>query len=104
MGKHFLDIEYPIPIDVEHFDDYDFRVWLLNQPYGQCGFLTDEDISNVTKIEIHSLHLDSLGGIEYFTELKELNCMYCNLKYIDLSNNKKLKKLICDVDVDVKGY
>lgn len=104
MGKHFLDIEYPIPIDVMHFEDYDFRQWLLNQPYGRSGFLTEEDISNVTKIEIHSLHLDSLVGIEYFTELEELDCSYCDLNRIDLSHNKKLKKLICDVNVEVKGY
>ena len=51
--------------------------------------------------------IKSLKGIEYFTEIWELSCVYNDLTEIDLSHNKKLEYLNCHhnqlKELDVSG-
>ena len=94
---------YPLPqmsndvmINETTFPDEIFRNWVLSQEYGADGILTNEELDHVTSIDISRLGIQYLMGIEYFTALKELNCMTNNLSMLNLSNNIALEKLLCD--------
>lgn len=83
-----------IAIDETNFPDYWFR-----QEVG--GFDTDEDqylstaeIAEVTEIRYGGL-MESLKGIEFFTELETLDIGNCPITELDLSKNTKLKYLQC---------
>lgn len=56
------------------------------------GIISADEADNVTKMEIAGLKISSLQGIECFTNLLELNAMSNNLREVDLSQNKKLRK------------
>ena len=91
-----------IEINAENFPDKNFRNYLLRQDYGKDGVLTDEEIKSVTKLVIFSMNIESLKGIEFFTELKELYCYGNQLTSLDLSNNKQLEELYCYTN-QIKG-
>ena len=99
------------------FPDEYFRNWVLAQPYGQDGVLTDEEIAGTTKLNIGSRNIQLLKGIEFFTELswldvtgnsgiteidlspfpkmKYLDVGWCKIKELDLSKNTELSYLDC---------
>ena len=62
-------------------------------------YLSEEKIKEITELSLVALNgteYKSLKGIEYFTELKTLNCTFNpNLTSLDLSNNTKLETLLC---------
>lgn len=61
----------------ENFPDAAFRAWLLRPEnlngIGQDGVLTQEELQTVTAINVKNQGIASLQGIEYFTQLKNLN-------------------------------
>ena len=77
------------------FPDSNFRKWVLSQDYGADGVLTNEELENVISIDISRLEIHDLKGIEYFTALKDLNCMTNKLTTLNLSKNTALEKLDC---------
>ncbi|MBR6893408.1 MAG: DUF3244 domain-containing protein [Bacteroidaceae bacterium] len=84
-----------VMINETSFPDINFRNWLLSQEYGADGVLTDEELKNVTSLDVRRLEIHDLKGIEYFTALKYLNCMTNKLTTLDLSHNTALEKLEC---------
>ena len=84
-----------VKIDETTFPDSNFRNWVLSQEYGTDGVLTNEELENVTSLEINRLEIHDLKGIEYFIALKVLNCMTNKLTALDLSKNIALEKLEC---------
>jgi hypothetical protein len=87
--------EKGIAIDATNFTDDNFRNWVLSQEYGADGVLTNEELKNVTSINISRLDIHNLKGIEYFIALKDLNCMTNRVTSLDLSKNTSLEKLEC---------
>ena len=85
----------PIEINETTFPDENFRNWVLAQSYGQDGILTDEEIAGVTKINVSIRGIQSLKGIEYFTELTTLYCTVFQLEELDVSRCTKLEWLDC---------
>ncbi len=84
-------------IDSEHFPDGSFRDYIsANIDKDGDGFLSEEEISAVSDIDVDSTGIASLKGIEYFTELVSLNCGNNSLISLDLSENKKLSVLSCE--------
>lgn len=85
-----------LAIDETNFPDANFRSYVLAS-FDSNGDekLDDEEIVNVKYIFASSKTISSLKGIEYFTELKELNCDNNQLTSLDVSKNTKLVKLIC---------
>ncbi len=63
-----------VVINQVHFPDRNFREWLLQQPYGADGVITDAEINAITSLSVQSLGIKSLKGIGYFTALTELYC------------------------------
>ena len=111
-----LVINKPGAINERNFPDAKFREWLMSQPFGKDSVLTEEEIANVTSIDVSNLGIKSLQGIEAFKALVELNCngnQLIGLKFpdnpnltilrcwnsqlpsLDVSANTKLKQLWC---------
>ncbi len=57
--------------------------------------LSTKEAEEVNVIDISYEGISSLKGIEFFTNLSELNCSGNQLKQLDVSNNTHLKKLDC---------
>lgn len=85
-----------LAIDETNFPDANFRSYVLAS-FDSNGDekLDDEEIANVKYINAPAKTISSLKGIEYFTELLELNCDNNQLTSLDVSKNTKLVKLIC---------
>ena len=88
-------IKTDVKINEATFPDSNFRNWVLSQDYGADGVLTSEELERVTSLDVRRLGIHDLKGIEYFTALKDLNCMTNKLTTLDLSHNKALEKLQC---------
>ncbi len=84
-----------IAIDETSFPDDNFRTWVLQQSYGQDGILTLEEANQVTRIDVMSKKIADLKGIEFFSELADLNCRNNPLGSLDMSHNTKLQELDC---------
>ncbi len=84
-----------VKINETTFPDINFRNWVVSQDYGADGVLTNEELENVTSLDISRLEIYDLKGIEYFVALKDLNCMTNKLTTLDLSKNTALEKLEC---------
>ena len=86
-----------LAIDETNFPDVNFRSYVLASfDSNSDEKLDDEEIANVKYIFAPSKTISSLKGIEYFTELKELDCANNQLTSLDVSKNTKLVKLICN--------
>lgn len=101
--------EDKIKIDKEHFGDEYFRYYVgFNFDKDEDGYLSEEERKKVTKIDVgeNSLYqleyeypaVKTLKGIEYFTNITELDCSDSELKKLDLSKNTKLKKINCSMN------
>ena len=88
-------VALPIEINETTFPDENFRNWVLAQSYGQDGMLTDEEIVRIKEINVISKSIKSLKGIEFFTELTNLDCSWNQLPLLDVSKNTALKELNC---------
>ena len=84
-----------VTINETNFPDENFRNWLLSQSFGSDGKLTDEEIAGVTSIDVSSKSIQSLKGIEYFTELTTLSCGANKLTSLDVSKSTALTRLEC---------
>jgi hypothetical protein len=78
-----------IVIPDEAFNNYLLK--LLGKQPGEG--ITPEEAAKVTTINCPRLNIHSLEGIEYFTNLEELDCSNNSIKAIDLTHNKKLRTL-----------
>lgn len=88
-GVAWADVE----INEKNFPDENFRKWILSQPYGMDGILSDKDIAGITEIDVANKNIQDLKGIEYFTALESLNLDRNKLKSVDVSKNKDLAYL-----------
>ena len=97
-----------VPIDETNFPDEDFREYLKTATYYDKDTKTDKKIDEnkdetlsltermkVTRIDVSSLNVHNLKGIEHFPELSELKCENRHIPQLDLSQNTKLKILYC---------
>ena len=86
-----------ITINETNFPDKDFREFLLdkeaNIDRNQDGKLSTGEIALVQDIDVYDMEIADLTGIEYFTELKYLDCAGNHLTSLDLSRNTKLAEL-----------
>ena len=84
-----------VVIREENFPDVNFRSYLLGQDYGMDGIITDSEIENITRIDVSSLGISSLKGIEMFYNLLDLFCSKNLLTALDVSKNTRLTELAC---------
>ena len=86
-----------LPLDVNYFPSSYFRDYISsNYDNDKDGYLTQKECENVTQIILEEGKSSySLKGIEYLSNLEELNCDGQGLFDLDISKNTKLKKLSC---------
>ncbi len=85
-----------VMIDEESFPDENFRSYVSeNFDTDKSGILSEEEISNVTSIDVNGKGITNLNGIEFFTALKQLYCMRNDLTSLNLSRNTNLEELYC---------
>ena len=97
-----------VPIDETNFPDEDFREYLKTATYYDKdtgthkkintdgnGVLSLAERTQVTRIDVSSLKVLNLKGIEHFPELRELKCENRHIPQLDLSQNTKLEYLYC---------
>jgi len=87
--------EAGIKIDEQNFPDAAFRNALLKFDTNNDRKLSKSEIYGITELSLMSRNIESLQGIEYLTELKELSCGSNKLKTLDVSKNTKLTNLYC---------
>ena len=85
-----------ILINEENFPDENFRNFLFNDPHGNDGVITKEEIQSITSLNIYNKGVSDLKGIEYFTALDSLDCSANNLTSLDVSKNTALISLRCE--------
>ena len=86
-----------ILIDEDHFPDENFRKYVSeNLDSDMDGWLDASEIASITYINVNSLGIESLEGIEYFTELESLVAWGNKLSDNYWSENKKLTYLDLD--------
>ena len=97
LFKNIVEMEPTgIAIDETNFPDENFRQYVKdNCDPDKDGYLSEEEIEKVSRMDIHSNEIASLKGIEFFTALTYLDCSRNNLTTLDVSKNTALKDLIC---------
>nr|WP_261764571.1 leucine-rich repeat domain-containing protein [Paenibacillus xylanexedens] len=77
------------------FTDELFKQYILANYCDQRGYIRAQDVSEVETLELPKVGMKNLQGIEYFTELKVLDCTYNALISLNVEHNLKLKTLLC---------
>ena len=85
-----------VAINGANFPDANFRAYVSeNFDENKDDTLSAKEIANVTTIDCHNMDIESLKGIEHFTELTLLNCFWNYLTELDVRNNTELTELNC---------
>ncbi|MDD4508388.1 MAG: hypothetical protein PHN26_05600, partial [Eubacteriaceae bacterium] len=82
-------------IDETTFPDENFRNWVIRNISKNTPILTQNMIDDTGELKIENQGIGDLTGIEYFTELRALNCESNQLTQLDLNQNHKLEDLNC---------
>ena len=81
-------------INATNFPDYGFREWVSTEvDTNGNGKLSDAEKSSITNITITSSPIQSLKGIEFFTNLQKLKFQGEIMGRLDLSKNTALKEV-----------
>ncbi|MEO1031662.1 MAG: T9SS type A sorting domain-containing protein [Bacteroidota bacterium] len=82
--------------------DDNFEQALIDQGIDSDGtlnnFVPTADINTITVLDVSSLAIEDLTGIEDFAALQDLNCSNNSLLHLDLSNNIALQALDCSIN------
>ena len=82
-----------VAIDETNFPDAAFREWMMkNYKWAYDGVLTEKEIEEVRSMDINSVIIKTLKGIELFTNLTKLKIVG-NLSEVDFSKNTELTYL-----------
>mgnify|MGYP004464753457 CR=1 FL=1 len=86
----------PVYLDDRIVPDDTFREYLLKQfDKDHNGTLYPAERYAVTEIDVNSKNITSLKGIEFFPNLKKLDCGHNWLTSLDVSKNTVLQELVC---------
>lgn len=91
-----VDASGKLHICENNFPDTHFMTWLsdsANVPHATSDYFTASEVNSVTSLIINSKNITDLSGIEFFTDLTELNCSNNRLTTLNLPSNSKLSVL-----------
>ena len=84
-----------ISINSTNFPDSVFRDYVSRFDTNSDGTLSYSEIAQVTEMDLSALGISDFTGIEFFTELTDLNCSFNPIINLDVSHNNKLANFIC---------
>ena len=85
-----------VKIDEKHFPDANFRQYVFENFDANGDWkLSEDEMSIVTEIDVGGDGIESMQGLEYFTNLQRLICGPGKFTEIDLSKNTELTFLYC---------
>ena len=91
-----VDDEGQLHICAKNFPDANFRDYLLVQPGGEDGYISQGEANGTyANLLVSGLGIRSLAGIEYFSALRYLSCDRNQLTELDVSHNPALRDLSC---------
>ncbi len=91
------DVKVNVDIDEVNFPDSCFRQYVSeNFDTSKDGKLTDDEVSQITSMNVSDMGIQDLTGIGYFYNLEALNCSDNHLSFLNLEENEKLTTLISD--------
>ena len=86
----------PVYITDANVPDETFRKYLLKQfDKDGNGVLTPAERYAVTEIDVENKYISNLSGIQFFPNLKVLNCGHNRLTKLDVRENTVLQELVC---------
>ena len=86
----------PVYITDANVPDKTFREYLLKQfDKDGNGVLTPAERYAVTEIDVENKYISNLSGLQFFPNLKVLNCSHNRLTKLDVSENTVLQELVC---------
>ena len=97
-GSKYVDYAGIFAVDVneKNFPDAAFRNYVSTLDANPTnGYLDEGEIDFTKRIEVSSMNITSLKGIEHFPALISLNCSDNQLTALDLSKNTALEVLDC---------
>ena len=84
-----------IKVNETTFPDMNFRRWLHDTSFGYDYRLKEEELIGVESIKIGNYGIKNLTGIEFFPDLKSLDCSHNKLTALDLSECPGLETVNC---------
>lgn len=85
-----------VAVNAENFPDAAFRTYVLDQLDPNAdGYLTPAEMAQITDIDVSSMGIKTLKGIEYFCNLTNLRCSNNELTQLDLTPYPNLDALYC---------
>ncbi|MCL2328855.1 MAG: leucine-rich repeat domain-containing protein [Bacteroidetes bacterium] len=84
-----------VAINSTNFPDANFRAWALAQPWGSDAVLTPTEAAAIATINVAGKGIASLEGIQYFPNLKTLDCSKNQLTSLNVSALTHLQTLDC---------
>ncbi len=76
--------------------DVVFRDFCKQYDTNHDDLLSPMECAVVEKIDASDLEIETMNGIELFSNLKQLECMRNNLTKLDLRHNKALERVYCN--------
>lgn len=97
-----------IVVDAQHFPDEPFRQYISAYlDLDQDGSLSEEERA-ITALSVSAMGIEELTGIEYFSDLRELDCSDNPIRFLDIQDNQALEKLDCSrleiAKLDLSGH
>ena len=84
----------PVEINETNFTDETFRNYVSsNFDLSHNGKLEYKELISAAKINVNKMNIQSMKGVEYFTDLEQLRCKNNQISSINLSKNTLLNKL-----------
>ena len=88
--------EGDVMINAANFPDAAFRTFVREgYDVNGDGVLSQAEIAAATTMDCSDMGIASLGGIEFFTAIRELNCNRNQLTSLNLYNNTEMRVLYC---------
>lgn len=82
-----------LEINATNFPDANFRSYLLSRY--PAGYITNEEIAELTELNVSTKSISNLTGVKYFTALQKLYCYNNPLTSLDVSGMTSLVYLDC---------
>ena len=81
-----------VAINSSNFPDKEFRQYVMTEyDINRDGILDDAEIERADEMDVDSMGIRSMEGLQFFTNLENLSCEYNGLAKIDISKNTELK-------------